>query len=86
MKKSTWVLIGVLVFLIASSVGAAGYFGYKYYKADKDDQNADGSANTVAEDPYASWNTFISEKLYFTFKYPSAWTYEQSGYSNEKLE
>jgi len=83
MKKSKGIAFiwAILLVLLVGVVAAAGtYFGAKWYQNYKAKQEA---KKLESQDKTATWNTYLNDQLYFTFKYPQGWTYEQTKWTDE---
>ncbi len=82
-----WILLIILLIVL---IGAATFFGYRWYKAKQDEKNkaAEESSQNAAEttDPYAGWKTYTNKNIGYTLKYPADWSVTETDKISEITE
>jgi len=86
-KRKGLALIWILLIILGAVILiAAGFFGYRYYKAKQDEKNKPAAAPTSAPqkaDLYVGWQTYTNKEIGYTLKYPADWTLKETDGTSE---
>lgn len=83
-QKGFGIIEGLLIIVVISIIGGAGYYVYQANKATNESLNNTGnsetakqenekSAETEEADPTEGWKEYVSTEGKFSFKYPANW-------------
>ncbi|MFC1710079.1 hypothetical protein ACFL0F_00255 [Patescibacteria group bacterium] len=91
-KKGSNFILPLLILLLLVAIGAASYFGYKYYQyVYKKEPTSTTLTPTIvpvtSADPISNWNVYENSKYGYQIKFPDNWEYNRGpgNVSDEEL-